>query len=154
MSSTLCRHYLMVIAEAQTPEDYLEWFGLVESKIRHFICSLGENPAVKVVHINPTAFTCKNLDFSQTPHCSWFLGVVFHKSEIDNIDLTDAFIHFVEVGESSKSIFFFIVQVTSIQLLIIVLYLVITLRCLRRVTSAHYFLLVLHAGNCGIFFAS
>lgn len=92
----------MVIAEAPTPEDHLEWVGLVESKIRHFICSLGENPAVKTVHINPTAFTCKNLDFSQTPHSSWFLGVIFHKSEIDNIDLTDAFIHFVEVGEYSK----------------------------------------------------
>ncbi|KAK3895391.1 hypothetical protein Pcinc_000847 [Petrolisthes cinctipes] len=91
------KHFLVVTAEAQTPEDHLEWYGLVESKIRHFICSLGENPAIETVHINPTTFTCSNEEYAQTPHSSWFLGVVFHISEIDNINLNDAFIHFVEV---------------------------------------------------------
>ncbi|KAK3873200.1 hypothetical protein Pcinc_021769 [Petrolisthes cinctipes] len=91
------RHYLVVIAGARTAEDHLEWYGLVESKIRHLISSLEHNPAIKTVHINPATFTCCDPEYAQTPHSSWFLGVEFNKSENINIDLTNDINKFVEV---------------------------------------------------------
>lgn len=94
-----CRHYLVVIAGARTAEDHLEWYGLVESKIRHLISSLEHNPAIKTVHINPATFTCCDPEYAQTPHSSWFLGVEFNKSENINIDLTNDINKFVEVGK-------------------------------------------------------
>lgn len=93
------RHYLVVIAGARTAEDHLEWYGLVESKIRHLISSLEHNPAIKTVHINPATFTCCDPEYAQTPHSSWFLGVEFNKSENINIDLTNDINKFVEVGK-------------------------------------------------------
>lgn len=91
------RHYLVVIAVARTPEDHLEWYGLVESKIRHLILSLEHNTAIKTVHINPATFSCRVEEYLGKPHSSWFLGVDFNKSENVNIDLTNDINIFVEV---------------------------------------------------------
>ncbi|XP_027232962.1 poly(A) polymerase type 3 isoform X2 [Penaeus vannamei] len=91
------KHYLVVIAVARTPEDHLEWYGLVESKIRHLISSLEHNPAIKTVHINPVTFNCQDPEYKDKPHSSWFLGVDFNKSENVNIDLTNDINKFVEV---------------------------------------------------------
>ncbi|XP_076057041.1 poly(A) polymerase hiiragi isoform X2 [Oratosquilla oratoria] len=92
------KHYLMVIAGAQTPEDHLEWYGLVESKIRHLISGLEQNGAVKTIHINPTAFTTLDPEYQNKAHSAWFIGVEFKKSEsTPNIDLTQEINKFVEV---------------------------------------------------------
>ncbi|XP_071522219.1 poly(A) polymerase type 3 isoform X3 [Panulirus ornatus] len=91
------RHYLVVIAVARTPEDHLEWYGLVESKIRHLISTLEHNHAIKTVHINPATFNCRDGDYVDKPHSAWFLGVDFNRSENVNIDLTNDINKFVEV---------------------------------------------------------
>ena len=91
------KHYLMVTAEALTVEDHLEWYGLVESKIRHLISSLEHNDAIKTVHINPATFQCINEEYKDTPHSAWFLGIDFNKSENLNLDLTNDINKFVEV---------------------------------------------------------
>lgn len=91
------RHYLVVLAVARTAEDHLEWYGLVESKIRHLISSLEHNTAIKTVHINPATFSCQVEEYLGKPHSSWFLGVDFNKSENVNIDLTNDINKFVEV---------------------------------------------------------
>lgn len=90
----------MVLAVARTAEDHLEWYGLVESKIRHLISSLEHNTAIKTVHINPTTFSCRVEEYIGKPHSSWFLGVDFNKIENVNIDLTNDINKFVEVGKS------------------------------------------------------
>lgn len=91
------KHYLVVIAEALTAEDHLEWYGLVESKIRHLISSLEHNAAIKTVHINPASFQCIDEEYGDKPHSAWFLGVDFNRSENVNIDLTNDINKFVEV---------------------------------------------------------
>ncbi|XP_069174252.1 poly(A) polymerase type 3 isoform X2 [Procambarus clarkii] len=94
---TKYKHYLVVIAVARTAEDHLEWYGLVESKIRHLIATLEHNAAIKAVHINPATFNCRDSDYMEKPHSSWFIGVDFNKSENVNIDLTNDINKFVEV---------------------------------------------------------
>lgn len=91
------KHYLVVIAEALTAEDHLEWYGLVESKIRHLISALEHNSAIKTVHINPESFQCIDEEYGDKPHSAWFLGVDFYRSEKVVIDLTNDITKFVEV---------------------------------------------------------
>ncbi|KAK3908897.1 Poly(A) polymerase gamma [Frankliniella fusca] len=50
------RHYLILLASAATPEDQLEWCGLVESKVRHLIGNLERNQHIKLAHVNPECF--------------------------------------------------------------------------------------------------
>ncbi|KAF2364384.1 Poly(A) polymerase central domain [Trinorchestia longiramus] len=91
------KHYLVAIACARTAEDHLEWYGLVESKIRHLISSLEHNPSITAVHINPAGLTSIDEDYKDVPHTVWFLGVDFNKQHHANIDLTSDINKFVEV---------------------------------------------------------
>ncbi|XP_018014796.1 poly(A) polymerase type 3 isoform X2 [Hyalella azteca] len=91
------KHYLVTIACARTPEDHLEWYGLVESKIRHLISSLEHNPSISTVHINPAGLTSIDEEYHNKPHTVWFLGVDFNKQHNANIDLTSDINKFVEV---------------------------------------------------------
>ena len=89
----------MTIACARTPEDHLEWYGLVESKIRHLIASLEHNQSISTVHINPAGLTSIDPEYKDSAHTVWFLGVDFNKQLNANIDLTSDINKFVEVGE-------------------------------------------------------
>ena len=46
----------MLLASAATPEDQLEWCGLVESKVRHLIGNLERNQHIVLAHVNPECF--------------------------------------------------------------------------------------------------
>uniref|UniRef100_A0A6A7FS07 Poly(A) polymerase n=1 Tax=Hirondellea gigas TaxID=1518452 RepID=A0A6A7FS07_9CRUS len=94
---TKYKHYLVTIACANSPEDHLEWYGLVESKIRHLISSLEHNPSISTVHISPTGMSTIDPEYKDTPHTVWFLGVDFNKQHNANIDLTSDINKFVEV---------------------------------------------------------
>lgn len=94
---TKYKHYLVILASALTPEDHLEWYGLVESKIRHLIQTLEHNSVIKTVHINPSAFSCCDEEYKDKPHSSWFLGFDFNKSENVKIDLTKDINTFLEI---------------------------------------------------------
>ncbi|KAB7506668.1 hypothetical protein Anas_08806, partial [Armadillidium nasatum] len=89
-------HFLVVLASAKTSEDFLEWYGLVESRIRLLIVSLEYNHAIKTIHINPTSFTTQDEEYVNKPHAAWFIGIEFKKSENINIDLTNDINKFVE----------------------------------------------------------
>lgn len=45
-----------MLASAATPEDQLEWCGLVESKVRHLIGNLERNQHIVLAHVNPECF--------------------------------------------------------------------------------------------------
>ncbi|KAL7635144.1 UNVERIFIED_CONTAM: hypothetical protein RMT77_014130 [Armadillidium vulgare] len=90
------KHFLVVLASAKTSEDFLEWYGLVESRIRLLIVSLEYNHAIKTIHINPTSFTTQDEEYVNKPHAAWFIGIEFKKSENINIDLTNDINKFVE----------------------------------------------------------
>ncbi|XP_046144484.1 poly(A) polymerase type 3 isoform X3 [Osmia bicornis bicornis] len=81
------KHYIVLLARSLSPEDQLEWCGLVESKIRHLIGTLERNPHITLAHVNPEAFP--PLEPEPEGHCSmWFIGLLFAKSENLNVDLT------------------------------------------------------------------
>lgn len=98
----LSRHFLLVLAAAKTSEDFLEWYGLVESKIRRLISSLEHNNAIKTIHINPSSFVTQDEEYTDRPHAAWFIGINFKKSDNVNIDLTNDINKFVEGGEYSE----------------------------------------------------
>lgn len=51
-----------MLASAATPEDQLEWCGLVESKVRHLIGNLERNQHIKLAHVNPECFPINKSD--------------------------------------------------------------------------------------------
>ncbi|XP_046433766.1 poly(A) polymerase type 3 [Neodiprion fabricii] len=81
------RHYIVLLTSSLTPEDQLEWCGLVESKIRHLIGTLERNPHITLAHVNPEVFS--PLEPATDRQCSmWFIGLIFAKSENLKVDLT------------------------------------------------------------------
>lgn len=81
------RHYLVVRAWANTPEEFKEWVGLVESKLRLLTLQLETNIRVKLAHVNPKSFPVKDSEVAT----QWFVGLHFMKSDGTqrvNIDLT------------------------------------------------------------------
>ncbi|XP_046751601.1 poly(A) polymerase type 3 [Diprion similis] len=81
------RHYIVLLTSSLTPEDQLEWCGLVESKIRHLIGILERNPHITLAHVNPEVFP--PLEPVTDRQCSmWFIGLIFAKSENLKVDLT------------------------------------------------------------------
>ncbi|XP_063990863.1 poly(A) polymerase type 3 isoform X2 [Diachasmimorpha longicaudata] len=92
------KHYIVLLASSSSPEEQLEWCGLVESKIRHLIVTLERNAHIKLAHVNPEGHTPINPE--QGRYCSmWFIGLSFNKSENINIDLTYDIKTFVETIE-------------------------------------------------------
>uniref|UniRef100_T1JA32 polynucleotide adenylyltransferase n=1 Tax=Strigamia maritima TaxID=126957 RepID=T1JA32_STRMM len=81
------KHFIVLIAGANSKEDHLEWYGLVESKIRLLVTSLERNPHIKVAHVNPECYS--GLEFNpDAPNSLWFIGLLFDKVENLNVDLT------------------------------------------------------------------
>ncbi|XP_017773319.1 PREDICTED: poly(A) polymerase type 3 [Nicrophorus vespilloides] len=83
------RHFIVLLVSAPTPDDHLEWSGLVESKIRLLIGTLERNPHIMLVHINPESFSHLESQSDSNNTCSlWFIGLDFAKTENLNVDLT------------------------------------------------------------------
>ncbi|CAH0392913.1 unnamed protein product [Bemisia tabaci] len=83
------KHYIILLAAANTPEDQLEWCGLIESKVRFLIGNLERNQHISLAHVNPETFSEMNpTDDKAPPGTMWFIGLEFQKSENLNIDLT------------------------------------------------------------------
>jgi hypothetical protein len=61
----------------------MEWFRLVESKIRHLVLNLEKNIYINIAHINPTSYE-EVVDEQQIT--KWFVGLDF-KKEINCVDL-------------------------------------------------------------------
>lgn len=86
------KHYIVLIATTSSEEHHLEWFGLVESKIRVLVGNLERNEFITLAHVNPQSFPgnrelCKDNESMSM----WFLGIIFKKVENAdsvNIDLT------------------------------------------------------------------
>jgi poly(A) polymerase len=86
---SLYKHFIVLIASSATAEDQLEWYGLIESKIRHLIGQLERNQYIQLPHIWPTSYPPVNPPPDKV-HCTqWFIGLIFAKSKDNvNIDLT------------------------------------------------------------------
>ncbi|GFQ87519.1 poly(A) polymerase alpha [Trichonephila clavata] len=84
---TKYKHYIVLTATAPTKKEHLEWYGLVESKIRILITHLERHPSIELAHVNPQTYT--PLDAEPDVHQSmWYMGLKFNKSENINVDLT------------------------------------------------------------------
>ncbi|XP_049882188.1 poly(A) polymerase type 3 [Pectinophora gossypiella] len=111
------KHFIVLLASSATPDDQLQWCGLIESKIRHLITTLERNQHITIAHVNPECYSSvplstnngqplalppgslvqtdpapevrKNENGEIIPnHCSmWFIGLVFEKTNL-NVDLT------------------------------------------------------------------
>lgn len=86
------KHYIVLIATAASEVHHLEWFGLVESKIRVLVGNLERNEFITLAHVNPQSFPGDRELCKDNEHLSmWFLGIIFKKVENTdsvNIDLT------------------------------------------------------------------
>ncbi|KAM9316795.1 poly(A) polymerase gamma [Gastrophryne carolinensis] len=86
------KHYIVLIATTSSEAHHLEWYGLVESKIRVLVGNLERNEFITLAHVNPQSFPvsrdlCKDEEYMSM----WFLGIIFKKVENTdsvNIDLT------------------------------------------------------------------
>ncbi|XP_010136686.1 PREDICTED: poly(A) polymerase gamma, partial [Buceros rhinoceros silvestris] len=91
------KHYIVLTASASTKEHYLEWIGLVESKIRVLVSNLERNEFITIAHVKPQSFPSTQ----QSGYVSmWFLGIMFKKvenTESINIDLTHVIQSFTDM---------------------------------------------------------
>lgn len=105
------KHFIVLIATSATKEEHLEWYGLVESKIRHLVLILEKNKHIHIVHANPEVFKLKEgsifphrdseepdedfVDPAELPNSLWFVGLEFVKVGILNINLTHEIQNFI-----------------------------------------------------------
>ncbi|KAJ8920017.1 hypothetical protein NQ315_006548 [Exocentrus adspersus] len=83
------KHFIVLLAFAETSDDHLEWCGLVESKVRLLIGNLERNQFITLAHINPESFSMLESQKEPNTQCSmWFIGLEFAKTENLNVDLT------------------------------------------------------------------
>ncbi|XP_018411083.1 PREDICTED: poly(A) polymerase gamma [Nanorana parkeri] len=86
------KHYIVLIATTSSEEHHLEWFGLVESKIRVLVGNLERNEFITLAHVSPQSFPGNRELCKDNENMSmWFLGIIFKKVENAdsvNIDLT------------------------------------------------------------------
>ncbi|CAI9566423.1 unnamed protein product, partial [Staurois parvus] len=69
------KHYIVLIATTASEEHHLEWFGLVESKIRVLVGNLERNEFITLAHVNPQSFPGNRELCKDNEHLSmWFLG--------------------------------------------------------------------------------
>ncbi|EDV21644.1 uncharacterized protein TRIADDRAFT_30173, partial [Trichoplax adhaerens] len=50
------KHYIVLTAKATSEDNYKEWIGLVESKLRKLVLTLERNEYFDIVHINPKSY--------------------------------------------------------------------------------------------------
>ncbi|XP_050037407.1 poly(A) polymerase beta isoform X2 [Dermacentor andersoni] len=81
------KHFIVLMASTQSKEHHLEWYGLVESKIRILISNLERHPYIALAHVNPESFPPCEPEGDKL-QSMWFIGLQFNKTEHVNIDLT------------------------------------------------------------------
>ncbi|XP_029845721.2 poly(A) polymerase beta [Ixodes scapularis] len=81
------KHFIVLMATTMTKEHHLEWYGLVESKIRILISNLERHPYIEIAHVNPESFPPCEPDGDKL-QSMWFIGLQFSKTEHVNVDLT------------------------------------------------------------------
>lgn len=81
------KHFILLLASTLSKEHHLEWYGLVESKIRILISNLERHPYIALAHVNPESFPPREPD-GEKFQSMWFIGLQFNKTEHVNIDLT------------------------------------------------------------------
>lgn len=89
------KHFIVLMATTMTKEHHLEWYGLVESKIRILISNLERHPYIEIAHVNPESFPPCEPD-GEKLQSMWFIGLQFSKTEHVNVDLTYDIRSFVE----------------------------------------------------------
>ncbi len=93
------RHFLVLEASSETEEDQLEWFGLVESKVRQLVLNL-ERESIELAHVWPKTYPSLE-EGKEKRSCYWFIGLVI-KTSTDgsapqNLDLTSPIRKFTEL---------------------------------------------------------
>ena len=94
------RHFIVLEASATTEEDQLEWYGLVESKVRHLILNL-EREAIDLAHVWPKTYPSLEEGREKTC-CYWFVGLALKTqasedgTKAQNLDLTTPIKSFTE----------------------------------------------------------
>ena len=77
-------HFLVAIASSL---ENTQWFGLIESKIRHFVLSIENEECVESARIWPKPFT-KQAEKTYVTTQLWFIGLVFKNNpEVINVNL-------------------------------------------------------------------
>ena len=88
------RHFIVLEASARTEEDQLEWYGLVESKVRHLVGYL-EREAIDLAHVWPKTYPSLE-EGREKLCCYWFVGLVIKSGET-GLDLTTPIKSFSEM---------------------------------------------------------
>ena len=79
----------------------MEWYGLVESKVRHLILNL-EREAIELAHVWPKTYSSLDEGREKTC-CYWFVGLVIktkpqgEDGQTQNLDLTTPIKAFTEL---------------------------------------------------------
>ena len=95
------KHFIVLEASSATEEDQLEWYGLVESKVRHLILNL-EREAIELAHVWPKTYPSLE-EGKEKLCCYWFVGIILKTSPaIDtakhkSLDLTTPIKAFTEL---------------------------------------------------------
>lgn len=96
------RHFIVLEVSSKTEEDHLEWYGLVESKIRHLILNL-ERESIELAHIWPKPYPSQ-VEGQEKLCYYWFVGLVIKPqvtTEVgqpaQNLDLTTPIKNFTEM---------------------------------------------------------
>lgn len=95
------RHFIVLEASSLTEEDQLEWYGLVESKVRHLILNL-ERESIELAHVWPKTYPSLEEGKEKTC-CYWFVGLVIkatppsESGQPQNLDLTTPIKAFTEL---------------------------------------------------------
>ena len=96
------RHFLVLEVSSENEDDQLEWYGLVESKIRHLILSL-EREAIELAHIWPKPYPSQ-VEGKEKLCYYWFVGLVIKApattdlgSQPQSLDLTTPIKNFSEL---------------------------------------------------------
>ncbi|ESN90846.1 hypothetical protein HELRODRAFT_90755, partial [Helobdella robusta] len=88
------RHFIVVRISSSTAATHLEWYGLVESKLRLLVQKMEANSVIKLAHINTKAYPPRSDSTEQ--HCTqWFIGLTFSQTNV-KVNLTDEALYFYE----------------------------------------------------------
>jgi len=68
------RHYIVLEASSATEADQIQWYGHVESKVRHLVGNL-ERDALELAHVWPKTYPSLEEGKEKTT-CYWFIGLV------------------------------------------------------------------------------
>lgn len=72
------KHYIVLEASSATEADQIQWYGHVESKVRHLVGNL-ERDALELAHVWPKTYPSLEEGKEKTT-CYWFIGLVIKKT--------------------------------------------------------------------------